>query len=108
MTARARRSSANAFEYGEFDADQNYGHWELLPEERVAPAGARGGKALLRGIVFILIALGGAWWQFGDPATWPGRLLAETAALSSMLDSKAPGPVIPAPAALSDPLPASS
>ncbi len=71
-----------------------YAHDEFWPGERIGPPRARrAGKALLRGIV-ALIMLGGGWALLGDQG-WREWLLAKIAAVNSSLDSWAPGPVEP-------------
>jgi len=72
-----------------FEAD------ELVPSERVGPPLARtGGKAMLRGLL-ILIVFGGGWVLIGDRTTWPEWLRFETAALSTWMDRNVRGPVEP-------------
>jgi len=95
MAARAQHSTATTA-HGAYDADEYYGHGELLPGERVGPPLAgRGRKAMLRGATLILITLGlgGAWALLGDQQTWLGWLQAVTAAVSSSMDRKVSGPV---------------
>jgi len=67
-----------------------YAYDEPWPGERT---GSRAAKALLRGIV-VLIMIGGGWALLSDQA-WREWLLAKIAAVSSSLDSWAPGPVQP-------------
>jgi hypothetical protein len=87
MRAPARRSH----DYYAYDAP-----W---PGERIGP---RAGKALVRGIV-VLIMIGGGWALLIDQA-WREWVLAKITAVSSSLDSWAPGPAQPrAPVAATAP-----
>jgi hypothetical protein len=75
MIASARRSK--------FDADERYGYGEFLPGERIGPPLGRGpGRAILRGLI-ILIVLGGGWALVDGRATVPKWLLDEIAAVYS-------------------------
>jgi hypothetical protein len=76
MIAPARRAHARA-EYSAFDGDEHYGYGEFLPGERIGPPLGRGpGRALLRGLV-ILIVLGGGWALLDAQSTLPKWLLGE-------------------------------
>jgi hypothetical protein len=91
MRASARRSTAKPSAYGDFDFD------ELQPGERVGPPlGRTRRKAMLRGLLLVLMLLGGGWALLGDPGSWPARLLAEIAAPSASMDRN---PVAPQQAA---------
>jgi hypothetical protein len=69
MTASARHSRTP--DYDSLDGEYAYVHGELLPGERAGPPLARRGrKALLRGLL-ILIVLGGGWMLVGDRTNWP-------------------------------------
>ncbi len=92
MAARDRHSTAKTV-YGAFDAEDDYAHDELWPGERIGPPpSGTGGKAMLRGVVVVLIALGGGWALLGDQATWPGWQSIDTA-VSSWMNRSAPEPV---------------
>lgn len=99
MRVPAQHSNASTFAYGPYDADERYLHGELMAGERVGPPRVRTGRrALLRGIVVILIAFGGAWAVLGDPTTWPVRtwtewLAGQIAAVTAESDRKIPAPV---------------
>jgi hypothetical protein len=83
MIAPARRSTARA-EYSAFDADEHYG--EFLPGERIGPPLGRGpGRAVLRGLI-ILIVLGGGWVLVDAQTALPNWLLSQIAAAYSSLE----------------------
>jgi len=89
MIARARRSTGESA-YSSFDAEEYPEYGELLPGERIGRLPARtGAKALLRGLL-LLIVLGGGWMLFGDQVTSPSRLLDQLAAVWSSMDPRAP------------------
>ena len=80
MIAPARRSNAR---YSAFDADEHYGYGEFVPGERIGrPLGRGPGKAILRGLV-ILIVLGGGWALVDGRATLPKWLLDDIVAAYS-------------------------
>ena len=107
MAARARPSTARTA-YGAIDGDEHYAHEELLPGERIGPPLARrGGKAMLRGVV-VLIVFGGGWALLGDQVTWPGWWLAEIAAMSASMDRRVPAPVEQAVSVAATPSPPAS
>src|SRR5262245_4946268 len=75
--AFARRSSARA------DYDEHYRYGEFVPGERIGPPLGRGpGRALLRGLV-ILIVLGGGWVLLDAQSALPKWLLSEIVAAYS-------------------------
>jgi hypothetical protein len=77
MIAPARRSNARA-EYSAFDD-----YAEFLPGERIGPPLGRGpGRAVLRGLV-ILIVLGGGWALLDSQSALPKWLLSEIVAAYS-------------------------
>ena len=79
MIAPARRASARA-EYSAFDAD---GYGEFLPGERIGrPLGRGPGRAILRGLV-ILIVLGGGWALVDAQSALPRWLVNEIVAAYS-------------------------
>jgi hypothetical protein len=89
MRASARHSTANTLREALDAAEEDYPHLELSPGERIVqPRAGTGRKAMLRGVL-LLIVLGGGWALLGDQ-TWPTWLLAEIAALSPSLERKAP------------------
>ncbi|KAB2917075.1 MAG: hypothetical protein F9K29_10485 [Hyphomicrobiaceae bacterium] len=92
MAARSRYSTART-DYEAFDAEDRYGHDEFWPGERIGPppSGNRG-RAVLRVVVVLLIALGGGWALLGDPAAWPSWQSIE-AIVSSWTSRSAPEPV---------------
>jgi hypothetical protein len=89
MIAPARRAHARA-EYSAFDGDEHYGYGEFLPGERIGPPLGRGpGRALLRGLV-ILIVLGGGWALLDARSAVPKWLLSEIAAAYSSWEWRIP------------------
>jgi hypothetical protein len=87
MIAPARRSNARA-NYSGFD--ETYGYGEFLPGERIGPPLGRGpGRAILRGLV-ILIVLGGGWALLDAQATLPKWLLGEIVAAFSSWEWRLP------------------
>ena len=104
MAARARHSTARTA-YGAFDAEDRYAHDELWPGERIGPPpSGSAGKTILRGVVLVLIALGGGWAVMGDQAAWRDWRSIE-AAVSSWVKRNVPGPVEPAALAVAAPHP---
>ena len=62
MMAPARSTNTHSFD--------DYGD-DFWPGERVGPPlRRRSGKTILRGIILMMLALGGAWTVFGHPMTW--------------------------------------
>jgi hypothetical protein len=98
MIAPARRSSARA-DY----SDEHYGYDEFLPGERIGPPLGRGpGRALLRGLV-ILIVLGGGWALVDAQSDLPKWLLSEIVATYSSWEWSIPKRIErPAPAAFAN------
>jgi hypothetical protein len=95
MSARARHSTAKTV-YGAFDAEERYARPELWPGERIAPPpSGSSGKVILRGVLVILLALGGGWALRGDWAIWSHWQSIE-AAVSSWMSRSVPEPVEPA------------
>jgi hypothetical protein len=91
MIAPARR--------GYSAVDDQYG--EFLPGERIGPPLGRGhGRAVLRGLI-ILIVLGGGWVLVGQQTTLPKWLETQIAAAMASLEWRAPERAGPASAALS-------
>src|SRR5262252_9916030 len=81
MIAPARRSNA---EYSD------YGYGEFLPGERIGrPLGRGPGRAVLRGLI-ILIVLGGGWALVDGRVALPKRLLSEIVAAYSSWDWSIP------------------
>jgi hypothetical protein len=73
MSARARHSS--------------FAHDDLIPGERIGrPLAGRGGKALIRAMLFLLLIGAGAWSVVGEPAPWLRWLPGEGATLSRLID----------------------
>lgn len=117
MRVPAQHSNASTFPYDadeRYLADDRYLHGELMVGERVGPPRVRTGRrALLRGLVVILIAFGGAWAVLGDPTTWPVRtwtewLAGQIAAVTAESDRKIPAPVEQVASAVAVPAPASA
>ncbi len=115
MTVPARRARASLAESDEDfddDFDEEFAAGEFYSGERVCPPpeGMRGG-GLLRGILVILIALGGGWALISHQAVWRPWLAAELAAVAPLIDGKGPAPLEmaavtpPLPAAISVPTP---
>ncbi|MBO0741770.1 MAG: hypothetical protein J2P51_10120 [Hyphomicrobiaceae bacterium] len=98
MIAPARRSRVRA-DYG----DEPYGYGEFLPGERIGPPLGRGpGRALLRGLV-ILIVLGGGWALVDAQSDLPKWLVSEIVAAYSSWDWSIPKRIErPAPAAFAN------
>src|SRR5215468_8921344 len=89
MIAPARRSSAQAA-YNAFDTDEHYGYGEFLPGERIGrPLGRGPGRAVLRGLI-ILIVLGGGWALVDGQVAVPKWLLSEIVAAYSSWDWSIP------------------
>jgi hypothetical protein len=111
MTARAWHSTAKIPADGGFDADEHDARGELLPGERIGPplTGTHG-KAMFRGAIALLIAVGGGWVLLSDRMTWPGWPSAETAGVSPSSDRGGPPvePATPTPAATQPVEPAAS
>jgi hypothetical protein len=85
MIAPARRSHAQAA-YNAFDADEHYGYGEFLPGERIGrPLGRGHGRAILRGLI-VLIVLGGGWALVDGQAALPNWVLAQVGAAWSALE----------------------
>lgn len=88
MATRSRHSTA----YDAFDDEEQYGHGELMPGERIGRPLARSGrKAMLRGLI-ILIALGGGWMLLAGQESWPDGLSAEIAAVFSSIERRVSAP----------------
>jgi hypothetical protein len=86
MIFPARRSHSRA-QYSAFDAD---GYGEFLPGERIGPPLGRGpGRAVLRGLI-ILIVLGGGWALVDGQVVLPKWLLSEIVAAYSSWDWSIP------------------
>jgi hypothetical protein len=69
--APARSTNTHSFD--------DYGD-DFWPGERVGPPlKRRSGKTILRGIILLMLAFGGAWTLFGHPTTWRVMPLIETA-----------------------------
>jgi hypothetical protein len=78
--------------------DDPYAPGELSAGERVGPPLVRRGrKAMLRGLL-LLVLLGGGWALIGEPATWPEWLRGKVAAISAAME-RSPGPPQPAASA---------
>jgi hypothetical protein len=81
MRASARRSRHPV----SYD-DDPYAPGELSAGERVGPPLVRRGrKALLRGLLLVIL-LGSGWALIGEPATWPEWLLGKVAAISAAME----------------------
>ena len=99
MAPRARTSTAR-HAYDALEADEQYGHGELLPGERIGPPLRRtGGKALLRGLI-IVSTLGGGWVLLGGKPIWPEWLPSEIAALYSAMERRGAGSAEPVRSAM--------
>jgi hypothetical protein len=99
MAPRDRYSTARPA-YDAFEADEQYGHGELLPGERIGPPLRRsGGKALLRGLI-ILSTLGGGWVLLGGQPIWPEWLPSGIAALYSAMERHGAGSAEPVRSAM--------
>ena len=86
MRASARRSPHPV----SYDEDP-YAPGELSAGERVGPPLVRRGrKAMLRGLL-LMVLLGGGWALIGEPATWPEWLRGKVAAISAAME-RSPGP----------------
>jgi hypothetical protein len=91
MIAPARRG------YG--DADEHYHYGEFLPGERIGrPLGRGHGRAVLRGLI-ILIVLGGGWVLVDQQTTLPKWLEAQIVAAMASLEWRAPERAGPAASA---------
>ena len=78
--------------YGAYDADDDFG--ELSPSERLGPPLARtGSRALLRGSIIILFAVGIGWPLLGERATQPEWWLSKIATVSAAIDAKLQEPL---------------
>ena len=87
MRASARRSPPPI----PYD-DDPYGPGELSAGERVGPPLVRRGrKAMLRGLL-LMVLLGGGWALIGEPATWPEWLRGKVAAISAAMERKSGPP----------------
>ncbi len=109
MTVPAQRSRAGSAESDD-EFDEDFAPGEFFSGERICPpsVGTRG-KSPLPGLILTLIALGGGWAFWRDPATFRGWLSAGIAAVSAAVDASAPVPVAPAaPALVAPPLPAAA
>jgi hypothetical protein len=99
MTAPARYSPAKSSTDGAFD-DTDELH-ELVPGDRIgSPVAGTDGRAMLGGVVVILILLGGGWALLGDQLAWLGWPPAETAAVSPAMGSSVLAPIEPAASAM--------
>ncbi len=109
-TVPARRLRARAEPDDDLDEefdDEGFAPGEFYSGERVCPPPERSGGGMLRGLVAILIVLGGGWALSRNPAALQDWLAAGIAAVSPAVDGKAPAPVAAA-AAVAPPLPAAT
>jgi hypothetical protein len=104
MTVPARRLSAQTVDSDlDDDRDDDFATGEFYSGERVcAPPERTGG--VLRGIISILVALGGGWALITNQATWRPWLASELAAVAPMVAPQSPGPLATA-AVVPPPLP---
>lgn len=96
MPSPARHAAAATSAYGAYEADARFDTIDLFVGERIGPD-SRGSsrKAWKWGTSLILMALGGGWYVFGDPAVLPGWWSALTASLPAVTASSSPGASVP-------------
>ncbi len=82
------RYSPNQF----YDAYRSeFGAYDMMPGDRIGPPRAARSKARRRGVLFMLMLLGGGSAMLGDPTEWSGWQWAKMAMAPPAADNKFPG-----------------
>jgi hypothetical protein len=91
MTEPAHHWSASDYAFDAYaDTSSLHEAEDFFPGERISAASAGANKAMRRGILFGLLALGGAYAWFGNPAALATWISASTASIASFIGSRSP------------------